>query len=211
MKYLKTYNESTSNESLEDICRKYGIADYTINGDGSIDVNGDVDISDKGLTGIPIKFRNVSGDFYCHYNKLTTLEGSPVSVGGDFHCGNNNLTTLEGSPESVRGGFYCYSNNLTTLEGSPKSVSGSFDCRNNNLTTLEGSPESVGGDFYCHYNPVNNLWKLFNDYSKIEFFNSADIVRDIDGKPGIIIDRLNFFLKEIRKSTVQEVDGYINI
>ena len=36
---------------------------YTINDDGSIDVNGDVVISNKGLTKIPFNFRNVSCSF----------------------------------------------------------------------------------------------------------------------------------------------------
>jgi hypothetical protein len=76
---------------INDICKKWGIENYTINDDGSIDVQGNVDLSDMGLTKLPIKFRNVTGYFYCSYNQLVTLEGSPQRVGGDFYCYNNQL------------------------------------------------------------------------------------------------------------------------
>jgi hypothetical protein len=83
------------------------------------------------------------GDFYCHNNQLTSLEGSPKEVGGDFDCSSNQLTSLEGSPKEVGGNFDCSSNQLTSLEGSPKEVGGDFDCSSNQLTSLEGSPKEV--------------------------------------------------------------------
>jgi hypothetical protein len=214
MKHLKTYKlfESNSSEYIESICVKYGIEDYTINPDSSVDVDGRVNISNSGLTKIPLKFRNVSGYFYCSGNNLTTLEGAPQSVGGDFYCYNNNLTTLEGAPQSVGEGFSCRSNNLTTLEGAPQSVGGHFYCRNNNLTTLEGAPQSVGGYFDCSGNPVYSVWKLFQpDYSGIELLNYYDALREVDGNPAVVIDRLNTFLEEMGKPVVQELGGYINI
>jgi len=70
-------------------CKKYGIENYTINNDGSIDVDGDVRLWNRGLTKLPLNFNHVSGDFYCNWNKLTTLEFSPKSVGGGFYCGDN--------------------------------------------------------------------------------------------------------------------------
>ena len=104
---------------------------YTINDDGSIDVDGDVDLSTKKLTKIPFKFRNVSGDFYCNNNQLTSLKGAPNNVGGDFFCYDNQLTSLEGAPNNVGGGFYCSNNQLTSLEGAPNTVGGGFYCDNN--------------------------------------------------------------------------------
>jgi len=95
---------------IHKICQKYGIENYTINTDGTIDVGGHVDLSDTDLEKLPLKFRNVSGDFYCNDNNLTTLEGAPKSVGGHFSCRKNNLTTLVGAPQSVSGDFYCYGN-----------------------------------------------------------------------------------------------------
>ena len=93
---------------------KLGIKSYTFNDDGSIDVNGGVDLSFKHLTKIPFKFRNVSGSFYCDYNSLTSLSGGPKTTGHDFSCNGNNLTSLDGCPKTVGNNFHCQSNKLLT-------------------------------------------------------------------------------------------------
>jgi hypothetical protein len=211
MKYLKKYKLFENVQSIHDLCKQYGITNYTINDDLSIDVNDNVLLYNSGLTKIPLKFKNVRFNFYCESNQLMSLEGSPQSVMGNFDCYNNQLTSLEGAPQSVGGHFYCYNNQLTSLEGAPQSVGGHFYCHKNQLRSLEGAPQSVGGDFYCQDNPIYSIWQLFVDYSKVELFNDYDPVREIDGKPALVIDRLNMFLEEIGKPTVKKVDGWINI
>jgi len=170
------YNQfiNESKEIIDSICRIYGIENYTINEDGSIDVDGGVDLSSEGLTKLPLNFRNVSGYFYCHNNKLTTLEGCPESVGRDFYCHKNQLTTLEGGPESVGGYFSCYDNKLKSLEGGPKRVGGNFNCSDNQLTTLEGGPKRVGGEYYyCYYNKLTNFHGFPEDWEGvIDFTNN---------------------------------------
>ena len=134
---------------------------YTINDDGSIDVNGDVNLNNKKLAKIPFKFRNVSGSFCCNDNRLTSLEGSPNTVGGYF---------------------YCYNNQLTSLEGAPNTVGGNFCCNDNQLTSLEGAPSSVGGEFYCFNNsnlPYSELFKIV-DNVKGDIYYSAIITEDKD-------------------------------
>ena len=121
MKYLKKYE---SLESIESICKRYNIKNYTINSDGSIDVDDDVYLSNKSLTKLPLKFNRVSGIFDCSNNKLTTLEGSPREVGGWFNCSYNSLTTLEGSPREIGLSFYCSNNSLKSLEFGPEKVGG---------------------------------------------------------------------------------------
>ena len=91
------------------ICEKYGITNYTINDDGSIDVNGDVELSFKDLTELPLRFNKVTGWFDCSYNRLTSLKGSPRLIGGYFLCTNS----LEFCPDYVGGYFYCTGNKLT--------------------------------------------------------------------------------------------------
>jgi hypothetical protein len=98
---------------IHEICEKYNIENYTINDDGTIDVDGDVNFHHNELTELPIRFNKVTGYFDCGYNRLTTLKGSPKWVGGDFDCYNNQLTSLEFSPEYVGGDFYCAVNKLT--------------------------------------------------------------------------------------------------
>ena len=95
------------------ICEKYDITNYTINPDGSIDVNGDVDLYNKGFVELPLIFNKVTGCFDCGYNNLTTLEGCPRWVGGFFYCSRNRLSSLEFSPDYVGGDFYCKYNKLT--------------------------------------------------------------------------------------------------
>ena len=77
--------------SIQDICKTYGIRDYTINDDGSIDVASSVYINGWDLYEIPLNFNKVDGLFYCDSNKLTSLKGCPNWVGDDFTCDNNEL------------------------------------------------------------------------------------------------------------------------
>jgi hypothetical protein len=156
MKLFKYFN-FFNNKKVDSICKKYGIENYTINEDGKIDVDGNVNLSSKKLTELPLKFRYLGGGFYCYNNQLTSLEGCPILVGGGFYCYGNNLTSLKGSPQSVGGSFKCCNNKLTTLEGAPSSVGNDFSCFNNKLTTLEGVPISVGGSFDCYGNQLTSL------------------------------------------------------
>jgi len=150
-------NQNTNNIDLK-LLKKCIRGTYTINDDGSIDVEGDVDLSRKKLTKIPFNFGKVSGNFYCCYNQLTTLKGSPNTVGGNFYCYYNQLTTLKGASNNVGGGFYCYNNKLTTLEGAPNTVGGNFHCYNNpNLpySELFKIVDKVKGNIYYspYYSP----------------------------------------------------------
>ena len=101
---------------------------YTINEDGSIDVDGNVELGHRNLTKIPFKFRHIHGSFYCYNNRLTSLEGAPINVGGVFDCGYNELTSLDGAPNSVGGIFRCDYNKLASLDGAPNFVGDTFRC-----------------------------------------------------------------------------------
>lgn len=161
-------------EEVEALLIKYGIKNHTINEDLTVDVDGNVDLGGIKITGIPVKFGKVSGDFTCYNNHLKSLDGSPKHVGGDFDCSYNMLPFLDGSPKEVGGDFNCYKNQLkslrgaprevgrnfncnhnrlTSLQGSPREVVGHFDCSDNLLATLVGCPREVGEDFYCYNNP----------------------------------------------------------
>jgi len=141
---------------IDSICTKYGIENYKINLDGSIDVNGSVDLAQYSLSEIPLKFNNVSGDFYCCDNNLTTLVGAPTTVGGNFNCGHNILSNLEGAPHTVGGDCFMTHCSLTSLFGGPKEVIGGYIVSNNHLTTLEGAPDSCHL-FSCDRNLLSSL------------------------------------------------------
>ena len=189
MKYLKLFEEEVW---LNDkICKKYGIKNYTINKDGSIDVDGHVDFFNEKLTKLPLKFNKVNGYFSCANNKLTSLEGCPKEVNGSFYCSYNKLTSFEFAPKIIRVEFICW---------------------NNNIKSFEYFPSYVKSNFYCSGNPIYEVWRLFKDWTKIDLLNDFDIFRDEDtDTPAIVMDRLNDFLLTIGKKSVKKVEGYKNI
>lgn len=93
---------------------KYGIKNYTINSKGEIDVDGDVNLTYRGIKKLPsyIQFGKVNGYFTCSLNKLTSLKGAAKEVGGIFNCSYNKLTSLEGAPKNVIGSFACEGNTI---------------------------------------------------------------------------------------------------
>ena len=132
MKHIKLFENFDTN-TIDLICNQYKIENYTINSDGSIDVDGDVNILGHGLYKLPLKFGKVYGSFYCQFNKLTSLEGSPNYVGGDFLFFRNNITSLEGSPDFVGGDYSCSSNKITTLIGFRTEVVNKFRADQKNM------------------------------------------------------------------------------
>lgn len=131
---------------------KYGVKNYTINSNGSVDVNGDVDLSNLDLKEIPIRFDRVTGYFDLFNNNLGSLRNSPYYVGDSFYCSNNKLTSLKGSPQEVVGSFICSVNNLKSIEGMPLEIGGDFNISGNkNLKELD-SISNIEGYIYCNKN-----------------------------------------------------------
>ena len=133
-----------------DLFKKLGITQYTIDpADNLAIVTQDVVASSQYDPDILKKLgiKEVTGNFYCYNNSLTSLEGAPSTVGGDFDCSYNSLTSLEGAPSTVGGSFYC---------------------SKNSLTSLKGAPSTVGGDFYCSGNSVEFTVEDVKKYSKVD-------------------------------------------
>jgi hypothetical protein len=144
-------------KKIEIWCRR-NLSNYTINPDGTIDVDGNVELYKLlgSIRKLSVKFGKVSGDFDCSINNLTSLEGCPNYVGGDFDCSMNSLVSLEGCPNYVGGMFNCDKNKLTTLEYCPEHVGKNMLCSMNRLSTLRFKPKYVGGDFFCLYNMLKS-------------------------------------------------------
>jgi hypothetical protein len=135
-------------------------AEWGINDEGLVDVNGNFSCIGQGLSDFKgVRFGKVSGYFSCIENNITSLDGAPQEVGEGFFCQDNNLVSLTGSPQIIKGNFYCNDNRLTSLEGAPSGVDGdgSFYCHNNFLTSLVGAPPSVKINFDCENNPLQTL------------------------------------------------------
>lgn len=211
MIYLKNYKLFENNTSeinfprntneVNSVCKRFGIENYTINDDLSIDVNGSIIIY-KNLTTLPIKFNKVIGNFTCSYNNLTTLEGSPKYISGDFHCGTNYITNLKYSPKYVGGDFTCNLCDLISLEGCPNKIGGEFDCSNNYLENLKFGPKEVGGDYSCNDNDLLNLNgtpEIINNYLSCQNNKLESLI----GLPKLIKGGL-----EIAKNNLRSFDGF---
>ena len=134
------------------ICEKYNIKNYTINPDGSIDVDSDVDLAFYDLTELPLTFNKVTGSFSCSYNNLTSLKGCPRWIGGYFSCANNRLPSLEFSPDYVGYFFTCEYNDLTDNYCDTE-IGGGF------YTTLEQDGLIFQDNKATNYNEWRKLYK----------------------------------------------------
>ncbi len=212
---IKLFEQFNNEQEIHDICKEYGITNYTINPDGTIDVDGDVDLCDNILSKIPILFNKISGNLFIYSCGLKTLEGFPNYIGGDLDISLNNLTSLDGCPEYIGGSLICYRNKLTSLKGCPNYIK-SIYCSNNKITTLIGIP-SIVYDLDIDSNPIsiidssievkniisisntnfdNKIKSLSQDKLKILFEHGVDY--DIFKKDGSINDyRLEGMFKDL--------------
>jgi len=167
--------------SINSLCSIFEIENYCINSDGSIDVNGDVDLRHRHLERIPLKFATVTGYFSCSDNKITSLEGAPSTVGSHFDCSSNDLTSLVGGPKSVGGSFVCYDNQLSTLEGAPHTIGGDLCSQDNKLNnTYSGDIDiELIGDYLPEYqllprplhNNLNHIQLILKYQRHFEIWN----------------------------------------
>lgn len=158
MKYLKLYENF---ENTELLCQKYfKERNYTINQDGSVDINGGVDLDYYYLDNIPLNFNRVSGYFDISNNRISSLKGIPKYIGDGLFISSNRIKTLGNYLshfEEISGGFYCMGNELTSLDGCPKRIIDGFDCSSNKLINLKSCPEYIGGEFDFELNMINTL------------------------------------------------------
>ncbi len=155
MKFIKSYKIFESiDKKLSKKLEKYGIENYIINSNGSIDCNQDVAITSNKII---FNFNRINGKFDISCGKLLSLKNCPNYINNDFDCSFNELISLENGPEYVGNDYLCYHNKLTTLKGCIEEVYGGFYCHNNKLTSLEFCPMDVNGNFHCSNNKLEYL------------------------------------------------------
>lgn len=105
-------------EKIKSECDKYGITNYSINNDGSIDVFQDVRMGYYSLIRIPLKFNFIDGDLNLSGNNLVSLEGCPKNLTGSLSLlHNKNLKNLEHSPEEVGRIIHLRFSGIESLDG----------------------------------------------------------------------------------------------
>jgi len=109
MKYVKSYKifESIDDQFLKtykDVERwliDYGIVDYTINSDLTVDVNGEVHLDGEDLKFLPVQFGKIRDYFFIDNNDLKSLKGCPIEIKGEFSCSGNKIYNLDGFPKNI--------------------------------------------------------------------------------------------------------------
>lgn len=189
---------------IDRICKNFGIKNYTINDDDSIDVNGSVSISDY-ISKLPLKFGNVTGSFTISSLELISLEGFPNYISGDLYIRRSNITSLNGCTQNIDGDFSFYTDlslnsleggpqfvgrhyrvrncKLQSLKGSPSIINGDFDVRNNILTSLEYGPKEVHGELIISENYITTLEHIPTCYTYIQLnYNPVKNLCDLFGR-----------------------------
>lgn len=209
----KSLSHSGRVEKIDIICRKLGIYRYILNYDYSIDCSGSINLNDKGLTEIPLKFRKVFS-FDIKNNKLKSLKNCPTEL-RYLDASNNQIESLEYCPKIITSSLKLKNNKI-------KSVEGLTDCEHINLEGNEISDISslISLKTNTHLNLSHNnitelytlnrtksvyimntpiysvLLRLYNgidypDSNWVDGFNSYNIIyNDGIGKPKLFTDNL---------------------
>lgn len=191
---IESYRLSKGRKNIKKVLSSLNINNYMINDDLSVDVYGNV-MFIKSDTDIPIKFRNIYGNFNCSYVNLTTLKNSPDYVYGYFSCCNNNLDSLEFAPLYIEGDFDCSYNSIESLKNFPKVIGRSY-LSNNNIRDLKHY--NSDREILLNGNPINNIFNLFYSESHIELFNDYNIIKYKNNRYFVNEYKLISFLEESR-------------
>lgn len=195
MRYIKTFNQSKTNEGfldfifkrgfptdkerIQSICYELGIRPHLIHDDGTVDVDGDLILIDLKSGKLPLKFGKVYGDckinsYGKNGNKLSDLNGCPHTVDGEFSLQFlSNLSSLKGGPEYVGGEFFILKCPLTSLKGSPERVRGRYTVVDSKITSLEGLPSVIEGDL-----DITNNSELYNPNGLNDLDLEGDLISD---------------------------------
>lgn len=112
---------------------------------------------------LPVRFREVDGDFYVADMGLTTLAGCPLVVTGDFFCQRNKLTSLKGMPRTVQT-VDAGHNQLSSFEYVPPNIQ-DLTLDGNKFTSVEHCP------------PTQHLFVTHNSFE--HFQNTPAHIREI--------------------------------
>lgn len=119
-----------------------------------VNVAGDVELYEKNLNFIAVKFNIIEEDFGCSVNSLTSLYGAPEIVNGSFNCEKNKLVSLEYSPQTVKDNFCAANNQLDTIKGVSRFIGYNLWLPQNQLKNISSQelPNYVGGSIFMKDN-----------------------------------------------------------
>lgn len=130
-------------EEIEQWLKKYNVRNYTIRPNLVVDVDGYVELSGKHLTELPFQFGEVTEDFWCSDNQLTSLHNVPIIVGGGFYGHYNQLTSLQYCPIKIGTLFNCLRNPLEVTEENEGSWIGAIKIHRDVFEHADGPTEEM--------------------------------------------------------------------
>lgn len=162
-------------EEIEQWLNTMAIQNYYINDNFTVSVKGDVDLRNKLLDELPVKFDIVYGDFIIDNNNLTSLKGSPNRVTKSFSCSYNKLTSLKYLPHKMDYLFLMHNQISSLSELNDIEIIFSVNLRHNQLKkiTLEDLNKLNIGNYISlsnHNNPELSFLHPQFDYVN-EFVN----------------------------------------
>jgi hypothetical protein len=174
---IKSFKLFESRDYIEKTMISLGIYlnNFTINDNGSVDVDDNVSLNGQILSTIPFQFGRIDGDFRCVNTGLKSFIGFPYYVSGSVFCGNNNLTSFDGCPKYIGVHFNGYNNKFTSFKGFPDSL-------NCHITPL-----------YLEKSPVHEIFRLNPCIDFIHMINEYEAIRN---KNIVVEDRLRQALED---------------
>jgi hypothetical protein len=114
---------SGSYEKSIQFLNEYKIRGCTVNPDGVIHKQGEVDIIYFRGETLPVQFGRVSGNFVANRSNLTSMIGFPREVGGNVYVEYvSSLSSIEGIPLMIGLDLLCKQANFKSLAGIDKMV-----------------------------------------------------------------------------------------
>lgn len=198
MKYLKRFNESVDNQSIEELCKKYidtnkNNIKYEIQGDEVVVINGfTIQLDLEGLDGFPFKIKNVHSLFV---DGLTSLKNSPEVIEYSINIYSSDVTSLEGGPKYIGKFFHINGTSLESFEGLARPLNVSY-----NMSILKESLRYLLDTFLTP--DISKYYEITEENHKwFEILSQYDPIR-----PGreLILDLFNGFLEEIGKEPLNQ-------
>lgn len=160
---------------------------------GRVNVSGNVNLQKAGIIGsLPFRFGEVTGDFNCSDNKLTSCENFPESVGKKLYCQNNKISSFEGMTKNIKLGLYISNNKLVSLHQCPDVFE--IHCQNNQIFNV-ASKFSENSILNLNNNLVKDISKLKN--------TKSDIYLHLEGNPLDNLDLEHLDVNSIKLSENQ--------
>jgi hypothetical protein len=170
----------------------YGIQNYTINDDMSVDIDGSVLIDRRHIPRLDVKFRNVSNEFFINKCGLESMNNLPISC-KCVTLTNNNINEISNVPLNCQ--YLNLNNNKITEIQNIEHLTelSTLEISHNKITKLYGLPSSIK-----RISLENNLLKNFKNFPKALIMRDDEKMYLIKGNPIVSLKGLDVDYNNIK-------------